>query len=355
MQQKLTRRNQIEKKNMSSVLENCFGKYRDYGIVYYVYILPSMSGIAAVSMTIPIFIYTKSFLNGTLKTPKSLFYLGLVLFITLFSLFIVEMVRFPSRCLNLDQYLKLRIIASQLALLSSCNLFATYFYRLYLIFKGTAFALNTITIIVICAIFIVGILIYIPSIIGWTLGISELEFLSAGLQLLAILLFVYMVYLFIYKLVKIMRSTKDDSEVILKLMTKTTLLAMISCITFTLAISTSIMVGDVFMSIHFSFFCHFCIVCNYYTSFLCIFLSYQRFDGWYSKLCGCFESVCFKMWGRCIGVNGDSIMLEKVVVESTMNSVANEPTVNDIVDLPSASSDNAKHDDLQQETEMSTN
>ena len=101
-------------------------KYIMYGI-YYNYIIPSIVGIAALSIIPPTFIYFRAYFTGKIKTIRSFFYMAALLFILIFFALIFVALHATQVCHNLKITPLLRHIAVQLFILQNMVLIGWFF------------------------------------------------------------------------------------------------------------------------------------------------------------------------------------------------------------------------------------
>ena len=60
-------------------------------------------------------------------------------------------------------------------------------------------------------------------------------------------------------------------------------------------------------------------LCDIYTNFICIVLSFNYFNKYYYKLCGKCDSKCHRLWGQCLRKNS-----EKAEVNLTPDDVGSK-------------------------------
>ena len=271
-----------------------------HGIIYYDYILPSVAGVAALSMIPLIFIYLIAYTKGKIKAQRSFVYVGALLFITIFFTFIAIALR--SYCYSV------KYIASQAFILQNLFLIGWFFYRLEYIFRGSAYALSKSIITSFVAIYTLFCIYAIVSCILWTSDVLAFPLVIAGV--LTVVFTICLVVVFIYKLLKIF--DRDQDQNLLMVMRKTAFLVFMSTSLILLA-SIFAVIRERFHSIHFIFVHNLIIILDTYTSFLCIFFSFHYFNGYYMKICGCVESKCFRICCKRYVNSQDEIRMKEII------------------------------------------
>ena len=261
---------------------------RVLSIIYTNYIVPSVASIAALSMIPIIFIYFRAYQKGEIETVRSFFYAGAVLFITILFTFITLALTTSQICHNIEYTRIFHHCATQAFIVQNLIVIGLFFYRLVYIFRGTSLALSKPIIMLFVIIYTLFCAFSIITGILWVLDVLSLlvTIIPGGIVLLTI----YLVLVFIYKLYKTFQGNND--QYLLTLMRKTACLVSISTsfILFTTIVAT---VRLNFESIHVELIRFMIIMLDAYSSFLCILFSFQYFNRYYMKICGCVESKCF--------------------------------------------------------------
>eukprot|EP01083_Nonionella_stella_P258663 883830_1 len=182
------------------------------------------------------------------------------------------------------------------------------FYRLKTIFHNTAFSLSKRTVIAFTVLYITtwtnGTIAMVSYLINYGSGLTAA--LMGLTFLLTIAMIVILIYLFIYKLMKVSKSMKDDNvSKLFPTITRAFLLTLISVLSTVL--SATFMVVQPFisdpMSYHSQFVQAIVVVNDAYTNFLSVILGYKWFTRYYVKLCGCCDLKFHAMFVRIVAPN----------------------------------------------------
>eukprot|EP00483_Globobulimina_turgida_P006516 UN06526 len=194
------------------------------------------------------------------------------------------------------------------------GLWLILFTRLYYVFKGSAYRLSCFTLSIyrtILAILpFVFISIFLPI---WPSNDindpkTQLFMVASSLFSFSMLFCISITLLFLYKLCKVYSnesiSNVNNTRTLLPLITKNTILAVISLIFNILAISswsssTRGTINRVIMS-------DYMILFDVYSNFICTLLAYQFFHRYYKKLCGCFDKSCKSCCGSLLSSTEES-------------------------------------------------
>ena len=293
------------------------------------YIEPAISLIIAIIMVILIVIYIKQFVQEPTKLTKTFFYIGLIFFFTIFAAYICLIMVGLLTC---TKYYNLYIIfqngTTQLYVAQTIMLLGILYHRLYFVFHKTCHKLSLLTtrIFVICYLFTSISFIfagYMYANYMNTIGPSIIALVS----LLVIFMIIFLISLFIYKLLKVYKSNEQNAVIkqnLLNVITKHSLLTFISTFNVILsAISSGL--RPVFNSVYWDFFFTVIINIDMFSNFFCIYLSYQYFDPWYKKICSCCHSKCMTFWNICVG-NGDAAMQMEMEIEAQMKDMSQKST-----------------------------
>ena len=259
-----------------------------YAIIYYDYIVPSVAGMAALSMIPPIFILFRAYHRGKIEVLRSFFYAAVSLLIVIFFTFVLMAINSSHRC-HYNKFTKIfRHMLAQAYVLQNVMLIGWFFYRLEFIFRETIFALpKSIT----TSFLVIYPLYCIFSIIsGFLWAMDASIFLISIAGGLTVLITAGLVVMFIYKLCKIFN--KDQDQDLLMVMRKTAFLVFIST-SFVLVTSILSVLRLQRPSMHISFVYSLIITLDLYSSFLCILFTFNYFDSCYLNICGWFESKCY--------------------------------------------------------------
>eukprot|EP01084_Bolivina_argentea_P194674 334052_1 len=284
--------------------------YRDY-------IYPAVFWIAAVSMVIPMYSFTKTYCKKKLGSSKLLCYLGMIFYVSIFAYYFIMAIANGLWCQHTDFAVLIHHFAYFLYPLQGAILVIILFSKLVHIFKDTQFQLSSITIYIFIGLTITS---FTTSCCGQIMARFLPQFYSIGVSLWIlsfvpyILTVIWLNCLFIYKVFTVFnKSCQKRPRVVemLNLITKTALLSFISTLQIVIFMIFMFLNLLVFKSIHFKFLRHLVLLMDLHTNFLSVFLSYKYYHEWYMKLCGCCHSKCFKCWTNCFGnLNEENIATE---------------------------------------------
>ena len=263
-------------------------------VVYYDWVNPIVFSLAAI-LTLPwIYIYIKSYIKGDLKIKKSVFYAGILLFVTTFGAFITFLFWVLYKCHHTKISSIFLSIGSQLFSTQFLIVIGIFFYRLYYIFYGTSLALSKITLYITLFLYIISFTVSIVAPLMYTQFPNAIGLIVASLSMVfSICLTIYLAVLFIYKLYSIHKSAKNGTNSQIQIMTKTSILTFISIFaTFIDSISFSLFLF--ITSQHFHFLSNVIMIADIYTNFLCVIFTYKCFDSYYIKACGRCHNKCQK-------------------------------------------------------------
>ena len=138
--------------------------------------------------------------------------------------------------------------------------------------------------------------------------------------LLTVLLSILTMILFIKKLIMVFRNLSDNEELI-GLITKLSLLTLISLsITILVPLLLPLIVFGFETDVDWPF--DFLILVDVTTNFWCIMLSFEEMNHYYSNICNFCDSKCRKLWSNRV-VSKDEKMISKIhsVESNTQNTV----------------------------------
>ena len=225
-------------------------------------------------------------------------------------------------------------VTSVLYVFQLIMLLGILFFRLYLSFRATAFTISK------CTIWSFSIYYSLTSICGvfGAISVSTASTLGqsilGGTMGLTLLLALWLICLFLYKLTQIYKASKSkggDDELV-RVITKTSLLCFISTLNSILSLSI-IPYSISSTSIHVKFVAAIVNIIDIYTNFLCIYLSYTYFARFYALLCGCCDMSCQYLWNKCtdtMPVHSDVVLTrihKSNTVESTNPSTMEETEI----------------------------
>ena len=128
---------------------------------------------------------------------------------------------------------------------------------------------------------------------------SESPLISAILGLFVVLLIIFLVILFVYKLYNVHKESEQNGEGIKSVIIKTSVLAFVSIFS-TILIFIATPLSPVLNSIHWNFIRELCLICDVYTNCVCTLLANHYMESYYVKLCGCCDSTCHRLWSSCL-------------------------------------------------------
>ena len=272
-------------------------------------------GIAAntvffVSASILILKFIKRFDDKAKNMSKALYHSGLSFFIlSLLTLLLFTPINLKCQKAVPFKYLKK---AGKLSYSVHCYFYIVlWFLRLYYAFCGTVFSLHKCTLIFFSVFGAVGFL-------GLLYGInfqdthSEVGLaVTVCLGLLFLTWIIFLVSLFIYKLVKVYRNVNANKELI-KIITKITILSIVSicCSTvyFLLMIVIAVKIKD---NIHAKLLRDFTQLFSIYMNLICVLLSYNCFDPLYGSVCGLMNRRCTTCWRKVVGKSETTLQTER--------------------------------------------
>ena len=287
-----------------------------------------MHSLSAISLIPFIYLYINAYIKGNLKSPEHIFYAGVLLFGLIFISFIF--VSIPQGDNDKGFYAAKPYIADQLYVAQNSVFVGIFFLRLYTMFQGTSFVLNEGTIVFFIACYIIVLIFGSLAAIGWSKKEGAFAlFASLGI-IFYLLLLIFIIGLFIYKLIKVHKNAAKENIVVcdnhdnekndnlVYVINKTSLLCFISSSTIIWRL-ISFAVNPIFASspnascvYHFIF--NVILIAELYTNFMCIFLSFKYFNGYYQTLCGCCHSCCYESWiKRCTDHNDQQEKHQKMM------------------------------------------
>eukprot|EP01083_Nonionella_stella_P305202 1063836_1 len=179
---------------------------RRIGIIYNDYIFAPITSFAAFSVVVCICIYVKAYIHEKLHTSRSLFYLGMLLFMLVLCGLISYCIQISQHCHNMNIYYFCKFITVTSYSFQNIIMIVVFFYRLMAIFKGSAFKLSKKAITMFWVFFIPLCILTVFGTILYIYDISNLVLVLAGAW--TVLLIIALTILFIYKLYKVFKSTE---------------------------------------------------------------------------------------------------------------------------------------------------
>ena len=269
-------------------------------------IAPILYSTGAVLMIPLIIMFIRSRIKGNLNIQNRLFYTTLIYFIIEFVAYILYAIWVGHECHNGQISLILHTISQFLYTTQMMMLLGIWFYRLYKTYRGVpSLSLQKRTIISFTIFYIVTWLIF------QTMSMLVVIFLEPGnifetfyslSSILVVILILTLVSLYIYKMYRVYQIDIEDGESLLHVIRKTALLTFIS-VSATIICFAALSIGLYYYVetyligalIH---------IYDMYTNALCIFLSYERFDTYYYRLCGFCDNKCI---GKCAPIRNKTV------------------------------------------------
>ena len=211
---------------------------KELGIIYYDYIFPIFNGILILSMIPAMYIYVKAYIDNKLKSPRKVFITGIIFFMTIFILFILRTFTSIWYCHHPNYYDIATTVTRQLYSIQCNILLGTLFYRLVMVFHDTTLSLSKSSVKIFLSSYIstwilvaMGAILSPGSSISRVFGLPYAAAAAIGGFAFTMILFlcVFLVCLFIYKLIQVQKlmETSTESQLI-EVITKTSLLCFLS-------------------------------------------------------------------------------------------------------------------------------
>ena len=293
---------------------------KDLSIIGF-YIESVIYALAAISMLPFMRIYLRRDIRKNLKQGvKILYYLSLTMFIPEFILFILGSIAFAIHCNNVVFAYILYSIMNIISAIQSLLLVIVLFMRLYQTFKSTLYSLSMFTIKLFIGICITMTFLGIIVLSVYTYNIDNTLIASVLgiILLLYIFLLIWVVGLYVKKLIEVQRNASQNDEEFVKMITKTALLCIISVST-TLVLMISIVVLSLFdTEIGFLVQC-LIILMDIYTNFMCILLSFNPFEIFYQRLCGFCHKKCYGFWSNWVESKDQKMIVTTVEANNIQN------------------------------------
>ena len=188
-------------------------------------------------------------------------------------------------------------ILSQFYCLETLLLLGQLYYRLNVIFKNTQFEMSKCTNNTFWIYYIFTTIVFVGGCVMYSNYITLSTMITAFAGVLVLLLTITLQCLFMNKVFNVYRVS-DDAEDLIKIITKTSLLAMISTFNTILAFLGAA-IEPTMQSIHLNFVIRLVLTADIFTNFVCIFLAYNDFSSDYDKVCAKCDSCWGKVWMRC--------------------------------------------------------
>lgn len=255
-----------------------------------------VNGILLISIIPIIYTFIRNRVRNKIKTPRLLFYPGLLLLVVTFLLLALNLTIGVYFCdTNQAIYQLLLVPFSQLYGTQFYLLMLSLFLRLQYVLNGTLQAFSRLTLSIMTIIFI---LLPVMSVIaGIMYHDPNGRFMVFGAFVIALALIISILFMYIRKLLAIYKNIDSDPKLI-EIITKTTILTLIS-ISATFLTSMCITMKPIMSEfMDFQVIETFILYIDVYTNFLCVVLTYRYFDKYYSLLCKGMHSKCESMWFR---------------------------------------------------------
>jgi len=223
-----------------------------------------------------------------------------------------QVTSYLSQCSNEPLYVMMVSTRGVLFMLKWLLLIAILFYRLHDPFRGSALRLSNSTLyaffvyygITIGTLILCVVSVFIENAERGPFDASSLRIILSSVTFLNIWIFIiFLVCLFIYKLVQVYNFADQHGEGLIALITKISLLFFSSTFCYLLTTLYLIVVVAVLglTSTHWLFALRILALIEGCTNFLSVLLTFGHFNAYYERLCGWFDLKCSRFWERCIG------------------------------------------------------
>ena len=257
------------------------------------------------------------------KQTKILFILGTIYAIITLSntiFYVIHGIYWFRTCNEISKLLT--NISGFLYMLQLYSLWSILFLRLYIVFQGSVYELSKYTLILFITMFIllpiIAANLFNPAIPG-----NYKRILLFSLFMLSIIIFLSISVLFLYKLVMIFKTVENQNENVngkdntfLLLITKNTILVMIS-ISFSMINFVSVIFFPDNEQISLGYIRHFMFLFDIFTNFICVTLAYQCFKGYYDIFCGSLDRRCQVLCMRMIQHNQEIEMANVMKLQAS--------------------------------------
>eukprot|EP01083_Nonionella_stella_P089955 251275_1 len=258
----------------------------NHGIVLYNYVLPITYIFSAITMIPPVHIFVRVYYNSSLS--KLLFWSGCASFASIFLFLIVAGVWSVLYC-HSNKYSviirNLSILSLTLYWIQASLLLQILFYRLYRIYCDTVLSLSKCTIRMWNANFVFLSLLWICGLTLYYTSDSHSEY---GKFMAAIGAVGCALSDVCYRL--------SQQRMHINLVTKMSILCFISAFIYLAdAISFPLLGVE---TVYTDFIWRMIILADVYSSFVCILLSFEKFDHWYQAICHSSHTICHSLCTR---------------------------------------------------------
>ena len=287
---------------------DCGDTERFYNNVVY----PILFSTAAITLLLPIYSYIKAYINNTLKSSKSIFYVGLVFFLNIFIFYVSFATNCGVYCHGVSHWI-VEAPPFYLYTMQCVLLLFILFLRLILIFKempSLSLSPWTITIYL-----ILTAICLLAACIGFTMELfmerTQMQWIGFILSSLVapiyIILVLWLHILFIIKLYRVHKASGEptktgkesgkENDKLVEIITKTTILSLISTLMIFVHGCFYILLGSIEID-RYLLITRLFLIGDLHTNFMSILLSFNYFNGWYRKLCGNFHWCCVRCWNK---------------------------------------------------------
>lgn len=176
-----------------------------------------------------------------------------------------------------------------------------WFLRLYFAFRGTAFELSKCALTTIITFAMIGFVSLLYAMIFHDTHTNFGFVVTGCLILLFIAWIMFLVSLFIYKLINVYKNVSAENNGLIRVITKITILSIVSICSSFLYLSIFFIARN--KNIHLKLARDYMQLVSTYMNFICVLLSYNCFDAFYGKSCGKMDIECTKCWSLLAGKN----------------------------------------------------
>ena len=184
------------------------------------------------------------------------------------------------------------------------------FYRLKVVFDGTAYRLSQFTKWAFYIMYILSSILAVSvQVVNILMGGHSpvRTILTSFSGLCGISMIFFLTFLFVTKLITVNNNCDGAQQKaenkLLSTITKQSILALISIASLLVSVIIFFLVSSTRLpasSIHAHFVSKLCLLIDIWTNFICILLSYQSFNTYYAKMCGCCDTKCKELCGKLV-------------------------------------------------------
>eukprot|EP01083_Nonionella_stella_P066955 176737_1 len=274
---------------------------------YNEYIMAPLHAILAISLILLMVSFIKARCTKQLKIHRLLYWFQIIHFASIVVWFALRAVSHLVRCDESDdEIFNLVHVIFYLIYSFQCGwLIVLLFTRLVLIFQGTIFRLSpfTISAFVFCYVLYVVLVLTVLYLLQFSSDYDDSDKTLRFLLWLCVFCFLLVVVLLdsflMYRIMTVHRANRDNvsnPEILMRIITKTSLLSIISTSQTFLILIIAVAALFGLRSQLTSAIGGWLVMLDVYTNFVCILLSNKYYDPWYTKVCG----RCHNKFHQCL-------------------------------------------------------